>query len=125
AQNIGFAIPVNVAKPIIDEFNKTGKISGPPFLGVGYQAISQRTAILNEVPQGMYIDQVVSDAPAERAGIQSGDIITKINDKEMKESGDLSTYVQSRKIGDTVKVTYWRDGETQTIDVKLEEAPAQ
>lgn len=125
AQNIGFAIPINVAKPVIDEFNRTGKISGPPFLGVGYQVISQRAAILNSVPQGMYLTQIVNDSPAAKAGLQVGDIITKIDDQKMTESNDLAKVIQNKKIGDTVKLEYFRNGETKTVQATLVEAPAE
>ena len=125
AQNIGFAIPVNVAKPIIDEFNRTGRIVGPPYLGVAYQPISRQTAILNEVPQGMYLSQVATDSPAGQAGLEAQDIITKIDDTAMTGDQDLADYIRSKKIGDTIQIEYWRDGETKTTTAKLIEAPAE
>jgi S1-C subfamily serine protease len=125
AQNIGFAIPINVAKPVIDEFNRTGKIAGPPFLGVGYQVISQRAALLNSVPQGMYLTQIVSDSPAAKAGLQTGDIVTKIDGQKMTDTNDLAKVIQTKKIGDTVTLEYYRDGETKTTKATLVEAPAQ
>jgi S1-C subfamily serine protease len=125
AQNIGFAIPINVAKPVIEEFNRTGKIAGPPFLGVGYQVISQRAAILNSVPQGMYLTQIVNDSPAAKAGLQVGDIVTKIDGKKMDDNNDLAKVIQGKKIGDSVKIEYFRDGATKTTDATLLEAPAQ
>jgi serine protease Do len=125
AQNIGFAIPINDAKPVIDEFNKTGKIAGPAYLGVAYQAISQRAAILNNVPQGMYITQVGPNSPADKAGLKVGDIITKINDTKMTDNQDLATFIQSLKIGDNIKIEYWRDSKTADANVTLIEAPAQ
>ena len=125
AQNIGFAIPVNVAKPIIDEFNRTGRIVGPPYLGVAYQPISRQTAILNEVPQGMYLSQVATDSPASQAGLETQDIITKIDDAAMTGDQDLADYIRSKKIGDTIRIEYWRDGETKTTTAKLIEAPAE
>lgn len=125
AQNIGFAIPINTAKPVIDEFNQTGRIIGPPFLGVGYQIVTERTAILNEVPQGMYVSQVVRESPADQAGLEEGDIITKINDTPMTEEQDLGEFIRERSIGDSIEVEYWRDGETRTTTAKLIEAPAE
>ncbi len=78
AQNIGFAIPINSVKSIVDEFNKNGTISRA-FLGVRYRLVSRDVAILNQVPQGAYIQEVIPDSPADKAGIQPGDIITKID----------------------------------------------
>jgi serine protease Do len=125
AQNIGFAIPINSAKAIVDQFNRTGRIQGPPYLGVGYRAISQRAAILNDVPQGMYINAVANGSPAAGTGLEVGDIITKIDDKEMKDGADLAETIRSKKIGDTVKLEYWRDGVTKSTEAKLIEAPAE
>lgn len=125
AQNIGFAIPINDVKSVIDEFNTTGKIAGAPFLGVGYQIISQRAAVLNDVPQGAYITQVVTDSPAAKAGLQTGDIITKIDNTKLTDEQDVADIVKSKKVGDTVTIEYWRDGKTQTTKATLVETPQQ
>lgn len=125
AQNIGFALPINAAKPIIDEFNRTGRIIGPPFLGVAYQVVTQRTAILNEVPQGMYVSQVVNDSPADQAGLEPGDIITKLDDTDMNNDNDLGSFIREKEIGDSINIEYWRDGETRSTKATLVEAPAE
>ncbi|HUS60139.1 MAG TPA: trypsin-like peptidase domain-containing protein, partial [Nevskiaceae bacterium] len=77
-QNIGFAIPINILKESIENFNKTGRFERA-FLGVRYRMISQDLALLNEVPQGAYIVEVVSGSPADKAGVKVGDIITKLD----------------------------------------------
>lgn len=112
-QNIGFAIPINVVKDAIDNFNKTGQFSRP-YLGVRYRVIDQKTAILNDVPQGAYVQEVVADSPAEKAGIKDGDIIT--------DPKDIAKTVSEHKIGDRIEVKIWRGGENKTLDVTLEEA---
>lgn len=112
-QNIGFALPINVIKEAIDNFNKTGQFSRP-FLGVRYRIIDQKTAILNDIPQGAYVQEVVEDSPADKAGIKEGDIITSPK--------DVAKEVSSHKIGDTLNIELWRDGETLNIRVTLEEA---
>lgn len=112
-QNIGFAIPINIIKEAIDNFNKTGQFSRP-FLGVRYRIIDQKTAILNDIPQGAYVQEVVEESPADKAGIKEGDIIT--NPK------DVAKEVSGHKIGDTLNIELWRDGETLNIRVTLEEA---
>lgn len=126
-QNLGFAIPINDAKPILEEFRKTGRIAGAPYLGVSYQVVTQRTALLNEIPQGMYVQQVVSGSPAEAAGVKTGDIITKLDDKDMRESNDLSNFVKGKRIGDKVKVTVWREGQDEgvVLEATLGETPGQ
>ena len=121
-QNIGFAIPINVIKDAIDNFNKTGQFSRP-FLGVKYRMLDQKTALMNDVPQGAYIQEVVADSPADKAGIQSEDIITKIGGQKINgDDGSLAGIIAGHKIGDKVSVEIWRNGETKTLTVTLEEA---
>ncbi len=121
-QNIGFAIPINVVKEAIDNFNNTGQFNRP-FLGVRYRIIDQKTALLNEVPQGALIQDVISDSPASKAGIKDGDIITKISGKKIN-SGDssLASEIANHKVGDDISVEVWRDGNTKTLTITLEEA---
>ena len=121
-QNIGFAIPINVIKEAIENFNKTGQFSRP-FLGVRYTLIDQKTALLNEVPQGAYVQEVVVGSAAERSGIKEGDIITKIDGQKLeKDEGSLAKEISSHKVGDEVLIEVWRDGETKVLKVVLEES---
>ena len=120
-QNIGFAIPINVIKEAIENFNKTGQFSRP-YVGVQYQMIDQRTAIMNDVPAGAYIQDVVADSPAEKAGLQADDIITKFDGKKLDDTNTLAKAIAGKKVGDQVEVEYWREGETKTVRVTLEEA---
>ncbi len=124
-QNIGFAIPINLVKESLDNFNQTGKFSRP-FLGVTYNIISQRAALLNEMPQGALVQNVVPDSSADNAGIKIGDIITKIDGKQVNDTdAALALLISKKKVGDTITVTLYRDGDTKDIDVKLKEAPSQ
>jgi serine protease Do len=118
AQNIGFAIPINTIKSSLDTFNKTGQFNRP-FLGVRYQVISERAAVLNEVPQGAYLLEVVVDSPAAQAGLKAGDIITHFGDKNLKET-DLVSLINERKVGESVVITFWRDGQEQEVRVVLQ-----
>ncbi len=122
AQNIGFAIPINIVKDALNEFNKSGSFPKKPFLGVQYQMIDQEGAILNKVPEGAYVTDVVDGSPAQKAGIQTGDIITKIGSSEVKENdAGLSGIIADKKPGDQVSVELWRDEKYQTISVTLSE----
>lgn len=125
AQNIGFAIPINSVKAIIEEFISTGKISRA-FLGVNYQIITRDYAILNEIPQGAYIIEVVPGSAAEKAGIEPGDIITKIDSKAVDTQNFVSEFIRSKKPGDKVSIEVWKDnggkGETKTVEATLQEA---
>jgi len=120
-QNIGFALPINLVKESLNNFEKTGKFERP-FLGVRYRTISQDLALLNDVPQGAYVVEVVEDSPADKAGIKEGDIITKIDDQPVREKdGGLAKLIAQKKIGETVRLTIWRDGEQKEVTAILEE----
>lgn len=118
AENIGFAIPINVVKASIDNFNQTGQFERP-MLGVKYRMISQQAALLNEVPQGAYLVEVVGGSSAEVAGLKQGDIIISIDQKDLKDQ-DLAEILNTKKIGDEVEIRYFRNGEEKTIKVKLQ-----
>jgi len=120
-QNIGFALPINIVKSSIDNFKTTGGFERP-FLGVSYRTISEKAALLNEVPQGAYVETVVEESGAAKAGIKVGDIITEIDGNKLAEqdSGELINIINKKKIGDTIEVKIWRDGKEASIGVKLE-----
>ncbi|HUS60315.1 MAG TPA: PDZ domain-containing protein, partial [Nevskiaceae bacterium] len=89
---------------------------------VRYRMISQDLALLNEVPQGAYIVEVVSGSPADKAGVKVGDIITKLDGEPLlEENGGLAKIISQKKIGDWVKLTIWRNGETLELETTLEE----
>ena len=125
AVNIGFAIPAVVATQVADEIIKTGKATHA-YLGVSTQTV---TADLQQQfglsrSSGILVAEVTPGGPAEKAGIQQGDIITKIDDKDMVVSSDLLVAIRDKKPGDEVDVTVWRNGTTSVISVVLEERPA-
>ncbi len=123
AENIGFAIPVNVLKEALNQFKSTGSFASRPFLGVQYQMIDRATAILNKVPQGAYVVEVVEGSPAEKAGIKAGDIITKLDSEEInEENGGLAKVISKKSVGQTVSLEIWRDGETLNLSATLSEA---
>lgn len=124
AQNIGFALPINVVKESIDNFNKTGQFDRP-FFGVRYDVITEQAAIANELPQGAYVREVVPNSTAAETGMKVGDIITKIDGVALKEGQSLAEIVNKKKIGDTMSVTYWRDKDEQTVTVSLKAAAIQ
>lgn len=124
AQNIGFAIPINTVKPIIDQFLAKGTVSRP-FLGVSYRFVSKDLALLKEVAQGAYIQQVVAGSPADKASLREGDIITKINGQAMDAEGKLGDIISKSNVGDSVDLEVWRDGKIFHIQAKLGESTGQ
>jgi len=118
-QNIGFAIPINVIKDSLANFNATGQFNRP-FLGVRYKTISKDLAILNDVPEGAYIIEVVADSPAEKAGLQVEDIITKIDDVRLTgDNAELAKIIGKKKVGDTAKLAIWRDTKEMVLTATL------
>ena len=128
AQNIGFSIPINEAKGIVESVKATGKLSHP-YIGVEYSMLTPGAAKqLNiSTQKGAYVStqsgSVVSGSPAEKAGIKAGDIITKVNNVELNDTTTLSAVVGRFKVGDTITLTLIRDGKEQTVKVTLAEAP--
>jgi len=120
-QNIGFAIPINTVKESIDNFSETGEFERP-YIGVAYKMISKQAALLNEVPAGAYVSEVVKDSPADKAGIKSGDIITEIDGKKLVDEKEetLVSMINKKKIGDEIRMKVWRGSEYQEFKIRLE-----
>lgn len=123
AQNIGFAIPINSVKGIVDEFVKNGSVQRA-FLGIKYRLITRDLALLNEVPQGAYIQDVVTASPADKANIVPGDIITKIDNQAVNTENIISEVIQSKRPGQTVSLEVWTDGRSRNINVILSDNSA-
>jgi serine protease Do len=121
AENIGFAIPIEIVKDSLQTFEETGEFQRA-FLGVEYQMISEESALLNEVPQGAYIRSVVADSAADQGGLEVGDIITDLDGKRIAENeNDIAEIINQKKVGDRIEIKYWRDGEEKTTTVRLGE----
>jgi len=139
AQGIGFAIPINKAKEIANKLIKEGKITYP-WIGIrGYAITSDMLDYIKfPVNKGVVIAEVVPGSPADKAGLKGGnrviyvdgtqiivggDIITKIDGKSVESMEDLRSEIQKRKVGDTVEITYIRNGQEYTVKIKLEAMP--
>jgi S1-C subfamily serine protease len=122
ANNIAFAIPINTVKNNLDSFKSTGKFPAKAYLGVEYQVLTQQAARLNSVPQGMYVVNVIAAAPAEKAVIEAGDLIFKIDGKEVgTDANALSKIIAGKKPGDVLSLDIWRNGESKNLKVTLSE----
>lgn len=130
ANGIGFAIPINDLKPIIESVEKTGRIVRP-YLGVRYTEITSEIASKLNLPvtSGAYlvddpqtgVPAIVKDSPADKAGLRSGDIVTAVNGEALIEGVTLQSFVSDFKVGDTIKLTVLRGGSEVEVKVKLEE----
>lgn len=121
AQNIGFALPIDIVKEALREFKTTGKFPAKPYLGVQYQMISKEAAVLNNVPAGAYVVDVIASSPAAGGGIDVKDIIFKFDGEELNEKNTLADVIKKKKSGDRVELEIWRDGQTLKISVTLSE----
>lgn len=121
-QNIGFAIPSNVIKGLIDNFNKRGGSFERPYLGIRYKMIDTQTAVLNDLVEGAYVVEVIQNSPADKAELQPEDIIIELDEQKIKGDNDtnLAKIIDGKKIGDTVQIKIWRNKEIKTIQLKLE-----
>lgn len=118
AENIGFALPINVIKDSLNNFNQTGQFDRA-FFGVQYSLISQEAALMNEVPQGAYISLVTPNSAAAEAGLQTGDILIEFDGDKITDEANLASLVNDKKVGDKVKIKYWRNKETIEKEVTL------
>lgn len=122
AQNIGFALPINVVKDALSNFEKTGSFNRP-YLGVEYRMIGKDLAKLKDLPEGAWISRVVSNSPAEKAGLEQGDIIKQADGVALTEDGtDLAKAISNKKVGDKLTLLVDRDGQDKTITAMLEES---
>ncbi|HET8786765.1 MAG TPA: trypsin-like peptidase domain-containing protein, partial [Candidatus Limnocylindrales bacterium] len=136
SNGIGFAIPIDIARPIMDQA-VAGKELARPYMGVVYRSIDRQFADANNLPvkEGALIQPsaagastapaVVPGSPADQAGIREGDIITKVNDQTIDTDHPLDATLSLYAPGDTVTVTILRDGQTTTVQVKLGTRPAR
>ena len=121
-QGIGFAIPINMAKPIIPQLKEKGKVTRG-WLGVQTQVVTPELAgsYGMEGEKGALVADIIKNTPAEKAGIKSGDIITEFDGKPIRDPNELSRTVAATVPGKTVKMKIFRDGSDRVLEVKLEQ----
>ncbi len=123
-EGIGFAIPINTAKPILDELVEKGRIARP-YLGASLmdKDIAQRYGFELDLHGGIFIVKIQENSPADKAGIRPGDIIISFNGSKVSTAVDLRTKLNECKVGDTVEITIMRNGAAESKEVTLEEVP--
>lgn len=117
-QNIGFSIPINVVKASLANFNQTGQFDRPS-LGVRYRMVSAEAAVFNNVPEGALITSVVADSLAAKAGLQVDDIITELAGQKITAETNMGVLINQQKIGSAIKVSFWRGGKMQQLEIVL------
>lgn len=126
-EGIGLAIPINFAKPIINDLEKFGEVRRP-YMGISLKSLNeiptyhwQETLRLpSKVKDGVAILEVVPNSPASRAGLQQYDVIVELDGHKIKDVLELRKYLYNdKKVGQTMKVTFYRGGKEQTATMKL------
>lgn len=122
SENIGFAIPVNRVKTLIENFKENKKISRP-FLGISYQMVSEDIADLRGLVEGAFVQEVIEGSGADEAGVRPNDIITHIGEVRINEKNSLGREILKHQVGDEVVLKIWRNGKELELRAKLKEAP--
>ena len=126
-EGMGFAIPINDVKEYV-KYLEEGKEISRPALGVSminatdrYKLYYYRINVSSNVDSGVVIAKIQNNAPADKAGLKIGDVITKIDDKKVENISKLRYYLYKYSIGDKITITYMRDGKEETTQVTLSE----
>jgi putative serine protease PepD len=137
SDGVGFAIPSNTVKSIAETLIGSGKVEHA-YLGVSVQQIPESVADQLKLVGGVELATVRKNTPAEKAGLKGatgsktiegeqyptgGDVVTDIDGEKVATSEDIQQAVDAHQPGDTLKVTYWRNGDSHTVDVKLATRP--
>lgn len=125
AQGIGFAIPINTAKSIIQELMDNGKVVRP-YLGISMMDIDSDVASqlqLNSAIKGVVVREVLADSPASQAGVKAGDVLTKIDNLQVANGSQVQDYIQKLQVGKEVTLHILRDGKEVNITATLNEKP--
>jgi len=123
-EGVGFAIPINMARGIMDQLVKNGKVSRG-YIGVGIEAVTPdlAKAFGMATPEGALVGEVEPNSPGSRAGLQRGDIILAVDGQPVSDERDLRLRIAAMSPGQTVKLLILRNGQNQTVSVTLEEFP--
>jgi serine protease Do len=124
---IGFAIPINSAKVIVKDLIEKGKVIRP-YLGASFGDLLGDLGAWYEQHgyksgKGAVVGDIVNGTPAQKAGLRQGDIILKVDDIKINDSSDLVKAIGSYKVGDTVRLSIWREGKEMLLAAKLGEMP--
>lgn len=120
AEGIGFAVPINVIKPVIDSFMREGEFQEATLGIYAYdQSVAQYLTLKNTFTSGIYVAKITINGPAYNTELRKGDIINSIDDKRCNTINDLKTYIYTKKPGDSVTLKIARGRINKEITIKL------
>lgn len=124
-EGMAFAIPINTVKEVVEDLVEKGYVARP-YLGITPfdKPTAARYGYSLSIDKGVYVFQVSLGSPADRAGLQRDDVILSIDGKEVNSVSEIRAAITSHKVGDTIKLTYVRGKNSNTVDVVLAEMPA-
>ena len=116
--NIGFAIPINSVKRIVTSIIENGYVL-KPYIGITVSPLSEETANITGIKAGAVVQDVTEDAPADKAGLKSHDVIVKVGDTDINDSNDLVQVISKSDPGDVLTFHIYRQGQEITLDVEI------
>ena len=124
-EGLGFAIPISDVQAIITDIIENGQVTGKAYLAIKAGTMTEQMAAQYNIgiSEGVFVYSTESGGAGERAGLQLGDVITKVNDTAITSMTDLSAAKKNYKAGDTVTLTVYRNGEYITLDLTFDEQP--
>ena len=126
-EGIGFAIPINDVIAMVEDIMENGRVTNRPYLAITASGLTQSLAqqYRVSVSEGVYVNSVEPGGAAEKAGIRAGDVIVKIDDKDITSMKDLTNAKKDYKAGDTATFTVNRGGETLTLELTFDATPEE
>lgn len=124
-EGLGFAIPTDEAKPVIEDLVNHGYVKGRPVIGIVGRDISSDMAKYYNYPEGIFVEQIQAGSGAAKAGIRRGDIITKADNQRVKTIEELNKIRDTKKAGDVITVELDRSGEIISVTITLGEEKQQ
>ena len=120
AEGIGFAIPINVIKPVVESFKTKGSFEEATLGIYAYDGdVAEYLNLKNKKSKGIYVSKITINGPSYKTELQEGDLITKINGQELTTINDLRQYIYTKNPGDNVTLSITREDENKDIEIKL------
>ena len=126
-EGLGFAIPINDVFAMIQDIMTNGYVTNKPYLGITAGTMTEQMAsqYRYNIKEGVFVYSVEEGKAADQAGLQMGDVITKVDDHDIKTMEDLTAVKKQYSAGDTATLTIYRGGETMTVELTWDAVPAE